>query len=182
MGPLKSMEQGANSRNCQPRELQPGLQKVFPGTRTLGAGRDRYEERQPEGFTVALGASCSFPEAEEREGLAVPAGPSVWKPGSGALERPRLPGLHRDASHGWDSQTREPRLCSHALLPEPRLMTSVRTWASTEPSWAGLWRPWAVIWHTAGGDCTRPAAAWLVFLTPGSRAVTRCLLSEVIGH
>lgn len=25
-------------------------------------------------------------------------------------------------------------------------------------------------------------AAWFVFLTPGSRAVTRCLLSEVIGN
>lgn len=105
----------------------------------------------------------------------------MWKPGSDPLDRPQLPGFHRDGSHGWYSQTQEPHPCSHSLLMEARLMTSVRTWASSEPSWAGLWRPWAVIWRTAGGDCTRPAAAWLVFLTPGSRAVTRCLLSEVIG-
>lgn len=131
---------------------------------------------------MVAGTSCSFTEAEVRQGLPGSAELWVWKPGSGPLDRPQLPSLHSDASHGWDNQTQELRLCSHSLLLEPRLMTSVRTWASSEPSWAGLWWPWAVIWRTAGGDCTRPAAAWLVFLTPGSRAVTRCLLSEVIGH
>lgn len=171
-------------RNCQPRK--PRLRLITtegdPWNLSLGAGRDRPVELQPEGFTVVPGSSCSFTEAEVRQGLTEPAGLWVWKPGSHPLDRPQLPGLHRDGSHGFDSQTREPRLCSHSLLMEPRLMTSVRTWASSEPSWAGLWQPWAVIWHTAGGDCARPVAAWLVFLTPGSRAVTRCLLSEVIGH
>lgn len=41
-----------------------------------------------------------------------------------------------------------------------------------------------IIWLGAGGAPKHSGlpAAWFVFLTPGSWAVTRCLLSEVIGN
>lgn len=51
-----------------------------------------------------------------------------------------------------------------------------------EISWPAGWGPLSGSEQVERPRARGLPAAWFIFLTPSSRAVTRCLLSEVIGN